>query len=101
MPKYKHNENVIESDPTEFKQIFVPAADEQEYVTDDGLVIPSITLELHRQLFGTADRLGISWERRVSIFFNKNSSYCQGLENNSHIFFGTFRSSCLEERDLS
>lgn len=70
MPKYKHNENVIEADPTELKQITVPAADEREYVTDDGLIIPSIPLELHRQLIGTADRLGISWERRVSIFID-------------------------------
>lgn len=65
--KYRHDENVIVSEPTAFRQIIVPSAGEKEYVTDDGLVIPSITLDLHRQLIGAADRLGISWERRVEL----------------------------------
>ncbi|KAK2589052.1 hypothetical protein KPH14_001889 [Odynerus spinipes] len=65
--KYRHDENVIVSEPTAFRQIVVPSAGEKEYVTDDGLVIPSITLDLHRQLIGAADRLGISWERRVEL----------------------------------
>ncbi|XP_020709599.1 enhancer of mRNA-decapping protein 3 [Athalia rosae] len=67
VPKYRHDENVIESEPTAFRQIVVPSADDREYVTDDGLVIPSITVELHRQLIGAADRLGISWDRRVEL----------------------------------
>lgn len=45
----------------------VPSAGEKEYVTDNGLIIPSITLNLHRQLIGAADRFGISWERRVEL----------------------------------
>ncbi|KAF7391214.1 hypothetical protein HZH66_009694 [Vespula vulgaris] len=65
--KYRHDENVIVSEPTAFRQIVVPSTGEKEYVTDDGLVIPSITLDLHRQLIGAADRLGISWERRVEL----------------------------------
>ncbi|XP_043493284.1 enhancer of mRNA-decapping protein 3 [Polistes fuscatus] len=65
--KYRHDENIIVSEPTAFRQIVVPASGEKEYVTDDGLVIPSITLDLHRQLIGAADRLGISWERRVEL----------------------------------
>lgn len=64
---YRHDENIIESEPAAFRQIIVPYPDTEEYVTDDGLVIPSITLDLHRQLIGAADRLGISWERRVSL----------------------------------
>lgn len=65
--KYRHDENILVSKPTTFRQIIVPANDEREYVTDDGLIIPSITIDLHRQLIGAADRLGISWERRVII----------------------------------
>ncbi|XP_044576978.1 enhancer of mRNA-decapping protein 3 isoform X2 [Cotesia glomerata] len=65
--KYRHDENVIVSKPTTLRQIIVPVSDEREYVTDDGLVIPSITVDLHRQLIGAADRLGISWERRVEL----------------------------------
>ncbi|XP_015520678.1 enhancer of mRNA-decapping protein 3 [Neodiprion pinetum] len=67
VPKYRHDENVIESEPTAFRQIAVPSAGIREYVTDDGLVIPSITVDLHRQLIGAADRLGISWDRRVEL----------------------------------
>ncbi|XP_034942378.1 enhancer of mRNA-decapping protein 3 [Chelonus insularis] len=65
--KYRHDENIIVSKPTTYRQIIVPLSDEREYATDDGLVIPSITVELHRQLIGAADRLGISWERRVEL----------------------------------
>lgn len=72
--KYRHDENVLLSKPTTLRQIIVPVNDDKEYVTDDGLIIPSITLDLHRQLIGAADRLGISWERRVSLhhFFFSN-----------------------------
>ncbi|XP_017880526.1 enhancer of mRNA-decapping protein 3 isoform X3 [Ceratina calcarata] len=65
--RYRHDENVIVAEPTVFRQIIVPSAGEKEYVTDNGLVIPSITLNLHRQLIGAADRFGISWERRVEL----------------------------------
>lgn len=69
--QYRHDENVIESEPTAFRQIVIPrkSTDVKEYVTDDGLVIPSITPDLHKQLIGAADRFGISWERRVSYIF--------------------------------
>lgn len=65
---YRHDENILVSEPTVLRQIVVPYPGEKEYVTDNGLVIPSITLNLHRQLIGAADRLGISWERRVCIY---------------------------------
>lgn len=64
---YRPDENILVSEPTALRQIAVPCRGEKEYVTDNGLVIPSITLNLHRQLIGAADRLGISWERRVCI----------------------------------
>lgn len=65
--KYRHDENVIEAVSADLRQIIVPQADTREYVTDDGLIIPSITLDLYRQLIGAADRLGISWDRRVEL----------------------------------
>lgn len=77
---YRPDENILVSEPTVLRQIVVPCPNEKEYVTDNGLVIPSITLNLHRQLIGAADRLGISWERRVCIdifnyFFSYNRIY--------------------------
>ncbi|XP_015603686.1 enhancer of mRNA-decapping protein 3 [Cephus cinctus] len=82
--KYRHDENVIESEPTAFRQIVVPFADIREYVTDDGLVIPSITLELHRQLIGAADRLGISWERRVELLGRAGAEIILQLLGGAH-----------------
>lgn len=68
---YRPDENILVAEPTVLRQIVVPCRGEKEYVTDNGLVIPSITLNLHRQLIGAADRLGISWERRVRIEMRK------------------------------
>ncbi|XP_066598209.1 enhancer of mRNA-decapping protein 3 [Prorops nasuta] len=82
--KYKHTENILSSEPTVLRQISVPAADEKEYVTDNGLVIPSITLDLHRQLIGAADRLGISWERRVELLGRAGAEMILQLLGGSH-----------------
>ena len=81
---YRHDENIIVSEPTVFRQITVPSAGEKEYVTDNGLVIPSITLNLHRQLIGAADRLGISWERRVELLGRAGSEIILQLLGGSH-----------------
>ncbi|CAK9826207.1 Enhancer of mRNA-decapping protein 3 [Anthophora retusa] len=82
--RYRHDENVIVSEPTVFRQIMVPSAGEKEYVTDNGLIIPSITLNLHHQLIGAADRLGISWERRVELFGRAGAEITLQLLGGSH-----------------
>ncbi|XP_033221963.1 enhancer of mRNA-decapping protein 3 isoform X2 [Belonocnema kinseyi] len=84
--RYRHDENIIESEPAAFRQIIVPYPDTKEYVTDDGLVIPSITLDLHRQLIGAADRLGISWERRVELFGRAGTEIILQLLGGGHRF---------------
>lgn len=65
--KYRHDENVIATNPTALRQIVVPAPDGREYVTDDGLIIPSVTHELRRQLFSAAERRGLSCERQIEL----------------------------------
>ncbi|KAK0168408.1 hypothetical protein PV327_002211 [Microctonus hyperodae] len=82
--KYRHDENVIVSKPATYRQIIVPANDEREYVTDDGLIIPSITIDLHRQLIGAADRLGISWERRVELLGRAGAEIILQLLGGAH-----------------
>ncbi|XP_055637663.1 enhancer of mRNA-decapping protein 3 [Toxorhynchites rutilus septentrionalis] len=69
--KYRHDENVLTSEPAQYRQIElisrVPEAATtigQEYVTDEGLVIPSIprsTRDLIQQL---AENRGLSIERQ-------------------------------------
>ncbi|KAL7293677.1 enhancer of mRNA-decapping protein 3 [Trichogramma pretiosum] len=82
--RYRHDENVIESEPTALRQIAVPCAGSKEYVTDDGLIIPSVSLELHRQLIGAADRFGISWERRVELLGRAGTEISLQLLGGAH-----------------
>ncbi|XP_043469235.1 enhancer of mRNA-decapping protein 3 [Leptopilina heterotoma] len=84
--RYRHDENIIESAPAAFRQIIVPCPDRTEYVTDDGLIIPSITLDLHRQLIGAADRFGITWERRVELFGRAGTEIILQLLGGGHRF---------------
>ncbi|XP_014471538.1 PREDICTED: enhancer of mRNA-decapping protein 3 isoform X2 [Dinoponera quadriceps] len=81
---YRPDENILVSEPTMLHQIVVPCPSEKEYVTDNGLVIPSITLNLHRQLIGAADRLGISWERRVELLGRAGAELILQLLGGSH-----------------
>lgn len=81
---YRPDENILVSEPTVLHQIGVPCPGEKEYVTDNGLVIPSITLNLHRQLIGAADRLGISWERRVELLGRAGAELILQLLGGSH-----------------
>lgn len=53
--------------PIAFRQIVVPAPDSREYATDDGLVIPSVTQELRRQLFAAAEQRGLSLDRQTEL----------------------------------
>ncbi|XP_011690420.1 PREDICTED: enhancer of mRNA-decapping protein 3 [Wasmannia auropunctata] len=81
---YRPDENILVSEPTVLRQIEVPCRGEKEYVTDNGLVIPSITLSLHRQLIGAADRLGISWERRLELLGRAGAELTLQLLGGSH-----------------
>ncbi|XP_060536222.1 enhancer of mRNA-decapping protein 3 isoform X2 [Cylas formicarius] len=65
--KYRHDENVIATIPTSFRQITVPKQDFCEYVTDDGLIIPSISRTLRKKLFEVADRVGLTWDKRIEL----------------------------------
>ncbi|XP_069682486.1 enhancer of mRNA-decapping protein 3 isoform X2 [Periplaneta americana] len=65
--KYRHDENVIASTPAMYRQVVVPAPGLKEYVTDDGLVIPSIMPDLRHQLLSVAERLGVTEERQAEL----------------------------------
>ncbi|CAG9862579.1 unnamed protein product [Phyllotreta striolata] len=65
--KYRHDENVIATIPTSYRQITVPKQDFCEYVTDDGLIIPSISRPLRKKLWEVAERVGLTWEKRIDL----------------------------------
>ncbi|KAI4466889.1 hypothetical protein MML48_2g00014118 [Holotrichia oblita] len=62
--KYRHDENILATTPTTYRQIIVPKQEICEYVTDDGLIIPSISRLLRNKLFLLADRAGLTWKKR-------------------------------------
>lgn len=64
--KYRHDENII-AGPVVCRQISVPKNDVGEYLTDNGLVIPSISYSLRSKLFTIADKYGLTWERRAEL----------------------------------
>uniref|UniRef100_A0A182QNW8 Enhancer of mRNA-decapping protein 3 n=1 Tax=Anopheles farauti TaxID=69004 RepID=A0A182QNW8_9DIPT len=69
--KYRHDENVLSSTPAQYRQIEIersgigticPAS--QEYVTDEGLVIPSVPQTMRHKVEEYAVSMGLSRERQ-------------------------------------
>lgn len=65
--RYRHDENILEAKPIVYRQIDVPQPAAKEYCTDSGLVVPSISYELHKRLLLVAERHGLSLERRLEM----------------------------------
>lgn len=62
--KFRHDENVISSKPPQYRQIVTEYKDTEEYVTDDGLVIPALPKKLRDRVQTLAEEHGLSWERQ-------------------------------------
>ncbi|XP_053681160.1 enhancer of mRNA-decapping protein 3 [Anopheles nili] len=67
--KYRHDENVLVSTPAQYRRIEIKCLenvdrDSQEYVTDEGLVIPSIPETLRHTVEELAVNMGLSHERQ-------------------------------------
>ncbi|KAK5873532.1 hypothetical protein PBY51_018567 [Eleginops maclovinus] len=62
---YRHDQNILEVKPIVYRQIQVPQHGGTEYCSDSGLVVPSVTLDLHKRLLAAAERWGLSVERRL------------------------------------
>ncbi|KAG8183654.1 hypothetical protein JTE90_005640 [Oedothorax gibbosus] len=56
--KYRHDENVLASDLPILKQISLPGACTQEYVTDTGLVVPSVSIDFKKKLYKKGEEAG-------------------------------------------
>ncbi|XP_056138002.1 enhancer of mRNA-decapping protein 3 [Lampris incognitus] len=65
--RYRHDENILEAKPIVYRQIAVPQPGAKEYCTDSGLVVPSISYELHKRLLLAAERHGLSLARRLEM----------------------------------
>jgi enhancer of mRNA-decapping protein 3 len=62
--KYRCDENVLPSKPAIFRQIKTDAVD-TEFVTDLGLVVPSVSREVRSRLLKLAADKGLSTERQI------------------------------------
>ncbi|KAJ8406588.1 hypothetical protein AAFF_G00301620 [Aldrovandia affinis] len=65
--RYRHDENVLEAKPVVYRQITLPQQGGKEYCTDSGLVVPSVSYELHKSLLSVAERHGLTLERRLEM----------------------------------
>nr|CAB3240808.1 enhancer of mRNA-decapping protein 3-like [Phallusia mammillata] len=68
--KYRHDENVLESKPTVYRQIVTNSSEKgvAEYYTDAGLVVPCISSSTHARICETAELMGISYTRQFEAF---------------------------------
>ncbi|KAK7115361.1 enhancer of mRNA-decapping protein 3-like [Littorina saxatilis] len=66
--KYRHDENVLPSQPTDMRQIRVPGGCSVEYNTDTGLVVPSISQDLRSRVMESAEQFGFTTERLIEQF---------------------------------
>lgn len=80
----RHDENVIATEQAIFRQITVPKQEICEYVTDDGLVIPSISYGLRNKLWAAANRMGLTWERRIELIGRATAEMVLQLVGGGH-----------------
>uniref|UniRef100_A0A8D3ADN5 Enhancer of mRNA-decapping protein 3 n=1 Tax=Scophthalmus maximus TaxID=52904 RepID=A0A8D3ADN5_SCOMX len=64
---YRHDENILEKKPVTYRQITVPQHGGKDYCTDSGLVVPSVSYELHARLLAAAEHWGLTLERRLEM----------------------------------
>ncbi|XP_048225448.1 enhancer of mRNA-decapping protein 3 isoform X2 [Perognathus longimembris pacificus] len=65
--RYRHDENILEAEPIVYRRISVPHTGSKEFCTDSGLVVPSVSYELHKKLLSVAEKHGLTLERRLEM----------------------------------
>ncbi|XP_066911350.1 enhancer of mRNA-decapping protein 3-like [Clytia hemisphaerica] len=65
-PKMRSQDNILESEPVSLRQIQVPLEHAgKEFATEDGFIIPAITLSLKMKLYAAAEKAGLSIHQLV------------------------------------
>ncbi|XP_055376288.1 enhancer of mRNA-decapping protein 3 [Condylostylus longicornis] len=67
--KYRHDENILTPEPIQFRQIQSHPQDSNstDFVTDEGLIIPTIPLAVRNKIQDVAERNGLTRERQMDI----------------------------------
>lgn len=64
---YRHDENVLLTAPTGYRQITTDYQSSMEFATDDGLIIPTISKSLRTKIQQLAAENGLSWARQCDM----------------------------------
>lgn len=65
--KYRHDENILESEPLELRQIETMFESSTDFVTDEGLIIPTIPIFVRSKIELSAEKCGLSLQRQTDI----------------------------------
>lgn len=77
MKNYRHDENILSAKPTGYRQITLKNCGiQQEYVTDDGIIIPTITSEIRSRIQMQAEVFGFVWERQCDMLSRSTVELC-------------------------
>ncbi|CAF3920244.1 unnamed protein product [Rotaria sp. Silwood1] len=65
--KYRCDQMILEHNngPIDYEQIQLPVPTTKKFLTDEGLVVPGINIELRNKLFASSEYHGYSLERRI------------------------------------
>lgn len=66
-PKYKYDENVLGNAVAEYKQIITGEDLGVDFVTDSGLLVPAISLQLREKLFAAIESQGFGLEKQAEL----------------------------------
>lgn len=76
MKNYRHDENILISKPTGYRQIILKDCSAQEYFTDDGVIIPTISAEVRTRIQLQAEIFGLDWERQCDMLSRSTVELC-------------------------
>jgi len=65
--KYRHDENILASKPLQLRQIESIFDGSKDFVTDDGLIIPTIPAYVRNRIELSAEKAGLSLQRQIDI----------------------------------
>jgi len=66
-PKYRNDENVLESAPAEYRQISTGEVEVGEFVTDSGLVVPAVSVKLRERLNAVIANHGLGLDKQCEV----------------------------------
>lgn len=73
---YRHDENILAAKPTGYRQITLKDRCAQEFVTDDGFIIPTISTEIRTRIQLQAEMFGLDWIRQCDMMSRCTVELC-------------------------